>query len=193
MHVLQQVVQMESSSGWNTTGSENEAQLEDLKSGDPKKLHKLNKELGKQNRQLSKSVESLRKERDSLLSDKQKLKIENKSLEKELKRATKGHQHLLRQESIEIAEDGVELPKKVEWLEAQLAEKEGEIANLKRKLELKAELFESSKGSGLVVNAECCNCNPESEIPHSKLAMQKNGDALNMNLALERLLEQQDI
>ena len=90
MHVLQQVVQMESSSGWNTTGSENEAQLEDLKSGDPKKLHKLNKELGKQNRQLSKSVESLRKERDSLLSDKQKLKIENKSLEKELKRATKG-------------------------------------------------------------------------------------------------------
>ena len=193
MHVLHQVVQMESSSGWNTTGSENEAQLEDLKSGDPKKLHKLNKELGKQNRQLSKSVESLRKERDSLLSDKQKLKIENKSLEKELKRATKGHQHLLRQESIEIAEDGVELPKKVEWLEAQLAEKEGEIANLKRKLELKAELFESSKGSGLVVNAECCNCNPESEIPHSKLAMQKNGDALNMNLALERLLEQQDI
>ena len=196
MHVLQQVVQMESSGGWNTAGSENEVQSEDLKSGDPKKLHKLNKELGKQNRQLSKSVESLRKERDSLLSDKQKLKSENKSLEKELKRAAKmekGHQQLLRQESIEIAEDGVELPKKVEWLEAQLAEKEGEIANLQRKLELKAELFESSKGSGLVVNAECCNCNPESEIPHSKLAMQKNGDALNMNLALERLLEQQDI
>ena len=199
MHALQQVVQMDVSGSWSTTTtaeSESEVQLEDLKSGDPKKLHKLNKELAKQNRQLSKSVESLRKERDSLLSDKQKLKSENKSLEKELKRSTKmekGHQQLLRQESIEIAEDGVELPKKVEWLEAQLAKREGEIGNLQRKLELKAELFESSKGSGLVVNAECHNCNPESEVPQSKLAMQKNGDALNMNLALERLLEQQDI
>jgi len=199
VHALQQVAQMDVSGSWSTTTtaeSENEVQLEDLKSGDPKKLHKLNKELAKQNRQLSKSVESLRKERDSLLSDKQKLKSENKSLEKDLKRSAKmekGHQQLLRQESIEIAEDGVELPKKVEWLEAQLAKREGEIANLQRKLELKAELFESSKGSGLVVNAECHNCNPESEVPQSKLAMQKNGDALNMNLALERLLEQQDI
>ena len=179
------------------TGSEAQSVVEDLKSGDPKKVHKLNKELTKQIGQLSKSVDSFRKERDTLLSDKQQLKNENKSLEKELKKARgsskmeKGNlrRQLSQQASVEVAEDGVELSRKVEWLKAQLAEREGEIANLQQKLELQGELFETR--SGLVVNAELRNCTPESDIPRSKLAVQKNGDTLN--LALERLLEEQDI
>jgi len=82
----------------------------------------------------------LRKERDALLSDKQKLKNENKSLEKELKKARdstrmeKGHlrQQLSQQELVEVAEDRVELSRKVESLETQLAEREGEIATCNR-------------------------------------------------------------
>jgi len=179
------------------TGTEAQSVVVDLKSGDPKKVHKLNKELTKQIGQLSKSVDALRKERDALLSDKQKLKNENKSLEKELKKARdstrmeKGHlrQQLSQQELVEVAEDRVELSRKVESLETQLAEREGEIANLQQKLELQGELFETR--SGLVVSTEHRNYTPDSEIPRSKLAVQKNGDTLN--LALERLLEEQDI
>ena len=179
------------------TGTEAQSVVVDLKSGDAKKLHKLNKELTKQIGQLTKSVDALRKERDALLSDKQKLKNESKSLEKELKKARdstrmeKGHlrQQLSQQELVEVAEDRIELSRKVESLETQLAEREGEIANLQQKLELQGELFETR--SGLVVSTEHRNYTPDSEIPRSKLAVQKNGDTLN--LALERLLEEQDI
>ncbi len=192
------------------------------KPGELKKAQKLYKDLTKQNSHLLKLVETLKKEKDSLHAEKQKLKSENKSHDKELRRATSAldsahselnrlrHQLVKRGGStsslgsgrMESAATHLQLEGKIEQLEAQLAEKEGELGMLQRKLDIQTQLVEREgglNGGEQVTEREQDNgdFHATSTARHSTEERdhpQENGDAFGVHhIPLDRLLEEQDI
>lgn len=177
-----------------------------LKSGEAKKVQKLNKDLTKQNSQLLKFVETLKREKDSLQAEKQKLKSENKSHEKELKKTTSAldsahselnrlrHQ-LVKRGSSTSSLGGVraekpaaqlQLEERIQQLEAQLAEKEAMMEDAQTQLVER----EASWSTGGQLQQDGGGLHGKEGWEHTR----ENGAVTGAShVTLDRLLEEQDI
>ena len=164
---------------------------------DPKKLQKLNRDLSKQNLELSKWADSLKKERDATLSDKHKLKTDIRALEREHKKACASIEssraeiqrlrHKLGRKGPSIDLTEVDPPagyhEEVERLEQELAEKNREMAALKRMMELQTERQTRFQ---MVLSAEV-NATKLDEEPSGR------GESQRSKVMVEQLLHEQEV
>ena len=140
---------------------EEEGEVERGKFGDPKKLHKQNKELAKTNTQLNKLIDTLRHERDSLALDKTKLKSELKSTEKELKKANSGlssarsevdrlraKSHKQGGGATAMGEGSGELQERVRQLEAELSQRDEKLEKFRKRIGGRLSQMENIGGDG---------------------------------------------